>query len=151
TWRFPPEIRGLGWPAIAVGGAKVAALCWRVIGTSTRSCRLSRSLPGEHDRDRARVVGHLPGRRQFAGVRVDPERDHGVVLFVCRVKEMPGGIETDEARRTALGRLPTDDAQQSLRISSEDGDAVVAAVGTVDKTAIRGDRDLCHCAVVGEV
>src|SRR5262249_31558806 len=64
---------------------------------------------------------------------------------------MPGGSETDGTRRTALGRLPTDDAQQSLRICREDGDAVVAAVGTVDETAIRGDRDLCHCAVIGEV
>src|SRR5215471_4992841 len=68
------------------------------------------SLAGEHDRDRTRVLDHLPGRRQLAGAAVNAERDHGVALFICRIEEMSGRIEANEAWSAALGWLPADHA-----------------------------------------
>src|SRR5258706_4233175 len=103
---------------------------------------LAHSLPGEHDRNRTPVLDHLPGRRQLAGATVNTECDHGVTLFVRRVKKMPGWIEADEAWSAALRWLPADHAQQPFRIGGEDGHAVVAAGGTVDATAVGRDRDL---------
>src|SRR6266446_5697758 len=112
---------------------------------------LAHSLPGEHDRNRTPVLDHLPGRRQLAGATVNTECDHGVTLFVRRVKKTPGWIETDEAWAAALRWLPADHAQQPFRIGGEDSDAVVAAVGAINETAVRRDCDLGCGAVAGEV
>src|SRR5215467_2195623 len=109
--------------------------------------RFLHSLSCEHNRDRAPVLDHLPGRRQLAGTPITPERDHGVALFVCRVEEMTARIEADEARGAALGRLPADHAQQSFRADGKDGDAVVAAIGAVSETAVERNSDFGRGAV----
>src|SRR5215471_9411015 len=113
--------------------------------------RSPRSLPGEHDRDRTPDLDRLTGRCRLAEGFVDPQNDHSVALFVCRIEKAPGGIEPDEARGAAEGRLPAGYPQRPLlRIDGEDGDAVVAAVGGVDETPVRPDRDLGRGAVAGE-
>ena len=66
----------------------------------------------------------------------DSEHDQIVGILVGRDEKISGGINGKISRRFALSGLALDERERSLRaINAEDGDAVMAAVGAVEKLA----------------
>jgi len=76
-------------------------------------------------------------RRQRPGLGIDSEDNDGAASLVGDEAEGPGWIDVEIPRGLDLGLLMLDEGQRSLCwIDPIDGDAVVPAIGAIEKLAI---------------
>ena len=122
-------------------------------GGAARRAEAALSAPQrKRDGHRAGILHGLARRRQPPACRIHAPGDDGVRLLVRGAEEPLRGIEADESRCAALARHPTGRAQHSgCTVHRKDGNAVVPAVGAIDKAAATADGDLRPGAFAGEI
>ena len=80
---------------------------------------------------------------ELAGVLVDAKNDCIIRLLIGNDEEGTGRVDVEVARPLAPGQLGLEQSECALRgIDCEDGDAVVAAIRSVEKPARRVNHDL---------
>jgi hypothetical protein len=85
----------------------------------------------------------VPGRRQLAGVLIDPEGHHRVAVLVGNQKQMPRWIDGEKAGASALAGFVANLGQFArCLVDLIDHDAVVPPVRAVHEPPRRRNGDL---------
>src|SRR5579871_3395149 len=89
---------------------------------------------------------------ELAGIRVDVEGDNCVAELILDKKEIAGGVEREVTRLFSAGRHATHRGKRPFfHVDADDGDAVHAAIGDVQKPSAGMDRNLGDIIAAGKI